>query len=171
MNSTDVIGNATENPAFEAKCFTLMSRFLDYADWFIWLALWIAGITAVVAAIVTIINVLRGQKKENPEAGRGVADVITATRDLIDSLAKAPSWFAMFLAGVLLLWIASYAANNQCTVPPIDFGNSSDGSGNGAEADNAAAADNASAATTTNSSSQSANTSKAKKRPNPESGG
>ncbi|HEX8365021.1 MAG TPA: hypothetical protein VF603_07040 [Allosphingosinicella sp.] len=39
---------------------------------------------------------------------------LDALKGLVDALAKAPAWFAMFLGGALLLWVASGLAEKLC---------------------------------------------------------
>jgi hypothetical protein len=45
--------------------------------------------------------------------------VITAIAGLIDSLAKAPVWFAIFVAGLALLWVSTATVSSACS-PPAD---------------------------------------------------
>jgi hypothetical protein len=42
------------------------------------------------------------------------AKFLDALKGLVDALAKAPAWFAMFLGGALLLWVASGLAGRIC---------------------------------------------------------
>lgn len=60
-----------------------------------------------------------GTKPEHEQVGvqNNVGTTIDAVTKLIEALIKAPSWFAMIVAGFALLWLAAHN-EQQCRVGP-----------------------------------------------------
>ena len=46
--------------------------------------------------------------------GQPIGPILEALKGLIDALGKAPAWFALFLAGLFLFWIASNVYVEAC---------------------------------------------------------
>ena len=91
-------------------CSRYATLTLDYAGWFLLLALLIG----LAGAVVGFINSLRTKTSPPPaganEAGGGaLATTIDAIRAMVEAFSKAPVWIAMLGGGILLLWMAGNA--------------------------------------------------------------
>ena len=97
-------------------CGTYLDIVIVIAIIFLIVALLIGSISAINA----LIRVLRTPRVPGAmtEIGGlpGPGSVIDAIRGLVDALTRAPAWFALFLAGVLLFWLAGKAVGDQCRV-------------------------------------------------------
>jgi hypothetical protein len=81
--------------------------------------LWVGVIAAIVISVLTVaerIAVLLRRPATGEGAGgsAGVASFLDSLKGLIAALAAAPPWFAIFLAGVLLLWCAGKFSPGMC---------------------------------------------------------
>lgn len=83
-----------------------------------------ALIVAVLGALVGIYQALKAAPPQPPTEAVALAQanasaltpLVEALTKLLEALAKGPAWFAMFLAGLLLFWIAGEAHRKVC--PP-----------------------------------------------------
>jgi hypothetical protein len=92
-----------------AFCSRYATLTLDYARWFLLLALLIG----LAGAVIGFINSLRTPTPPVPgvnEAGGGpLTNTIDAIRNMVEAFSKAPVWVAMLGGGILLLWLAGSA--------------------------------------------------------------
>jgi hypothetical protein len=100
-------------------CSSHMTTVLWIGRAFLFVALAVATTAAVLALIQGIVALFKPSpaSTKGREAGGNVdaaAKFLDALKGLVASLAAAPPWFAMFLAGVLLLWMAGNAAPAFC---------------------------------------------------------
>lgn len=100
-------------PAWASEFCELYGEILIYAGLaFVLIALLLAAVGAVMA--------LRKEANSSIADRKGITDnvdpvkFIDALKGLVDALAKAPAWFAMFLGGALLLWMAGKLAEDAC---------------------------------------------------------
>jgi hypothetical protein len=101
----------------------------ELSEWFLWFAL-IGGGISVVATLIQQLSVIRvrtravtraiesGQTRSLfPTAGPSLPaapTILQSLGGLIDALAKAPVWFALFLAGFALLWLNVSTPAKNC---------------------------------------------------------
>lgn len=114
----------------DAEIITHCAKLVANLNWlgeaFIYLALAVAAVTALIG-VVEAIRAMLGTKPEHEQVGvhNSVGTTIDAVTKLIEVLIKAPSWFAMIVAGFALLWLAAHN-EQQCRlgsdggVPPIE---------------------------------------------------
>jgi hypothetical protein len=81
--------------------------------------LWVGVVAAIVISILTVaeriaVLVKKPVVREGAGGSAGVASFLDALKGLIAALAAAPPWFAIFLAGVLLLWCAGKFTPAEC---------------------------------------------------------
>lgn len=84
----------------------------DCAAWteaFLNLAYWTLVAAAVLGALYVVAAVIAAFRRPPPAAldREGGGGVIEAVTGLIETLTKAPAWFALFVAGLALVWVAS----------------------------------------------------------------
>ncbi|MDB5691460.1 MAG: hypothetical protein JWO81_523 [Alphaproteobacteria bacterium] len=89
-----------------------------------------AGRAAVIATIVlgillaaaaVVLAVRKPPVVANANLATAIANptpVIDSIRAFIQAIASAPTWLALFGGGLLLLWMAGYAAPDYCKAPP-----------------------------------------------------
>lgn len=104
--------------AFE-KCTAEFGTLLGLANF----TLWVGVVAAVIISGLTIaeriaVLVKRPAAHEGAGGSAGVASFFDSLKGLIAALAAAPPWFAIFLAGVLLLWCAGKFTPEQCRQTP-----------------------------------------------------
>jgi hypothetical protein len=96
-------------------CKDLAQTLVFLAEAFLWAALIVALLGAIADIAVKLWALLH--KPASSDKANLVADpgaFITALKGLIDSLANAPAWIAMFLGGVALIWAAGSLAPAIC---------------------------------------------------------
>jgi hypothetical protein len=85
--------------------------------------LWIAVIAAVVVTLLSIVErgiaaykTLTAPRTAAGEAGGGAdaSGFLDSLKGLVSALAQAPPWFAIFLAGVALLWSGTAFSPSAC---------------------------------------------------------
>lgn len=107
-------------PATEliAHCAKQIANLTWLGEAFIYLALSVAAVTALLA-VIEAIRAMLGTKPEHKQVGvqNSVGTTIDAVTKLIEALIKAPSWFAMIVAGFALLWLAAHN-EKQCRAGP-----------------------------------------------------
>lgn len=95
--------------AATAFCSRYATLTLDYAGWFLLLAL----VIGLAGAVVGFINSLRTPAPpptgKNEAGGGTLATTIDAIRAMVEAFSKAPVWIAMLGGGILLLWMAGNA--------------------------------------------------------------
>jgi hypothetical protein len=94
----------------------------DLAKWAFILAIGLAVLSALVETYARF-RAIKVAAGGNPPANFGVApspDFLKAVIALIDSLAKAPVWFFLFVAGMALVWLSTIDLPRVCmpTPPP-----------------------------------------------------
>lgn len=89
--------------------------------------LWAAFAFIVAALIIGAISAVKSLRNPaSPSAvfttasDQPIAPIIEALKGLIEALGKAPAWFALFLAGLFLFWLASEVYVDACKpVAPV----------------------------------------------------
>ena len=77
------------------------------------------GAGAAAAALIQTIRAQKGgQLKQSVDSAPAVSTLVDALKGIIEALANAPAWFAVFLAGVLLFWLAAGSATEGCKPRP-----------------------------------------------------
>jgi len=103
----------------EAYCARYAFFALDMAWWFLYLALAIG----VLGAVLSFVNAIQNPapKKDGEEGGGGgfavLAEAVTA---LVEVFSKAPAWIAMLGAGLILLWFAGDGLPDYCVPPGVE---------------------------------------------------
>ena len=88
----------------------------DLAKWAFILAIGLAVLSALVETYSRL-RAIKAAAGGNPPANFGVApspDFLKAVIALIDSLAKAPVWFFLFVAGMALVWLSTIDLPRIC---------------------------------------------------------
>lgn len=84
------------------------------------LILWAALAFIVVSLIIGAISAVKSLGTTSQPSlltaadGQPIAPILQALKDLIEALGKAPAWFALFLAGLFLFWLASEVYVDAC---------------------------------------------------------
>src|SRR5687767_11406105 len=101
-----IMSTASTVAACTGKCADLVQITIVWGKWFLIAALAVALSSAAVTLWERIRNGGAGgpQLRSAPD-GTPLPAVLQALSALIDTLAKAPAWFAMYLAGLALLWV------------------------------------------------------------------
>lgn len=89
----------------------------NWVDWFLLLAWWmlIAGLVLGVGyVVVDLLSKWNARKAIANRTGAEAAEILPALGGLIEALTKAPSWFALFAAGLGLIWVASSQIPDMC---------------------------------------------------------
>jgi hypothetical protein len=103
-----------------------MSRFCtDQLDWIFWLAVAFLAASLLLGALSAIKALMAkplepadpNQPRSRALDGQPIGPILEALKGLIDALGKAPAWFALFLAGLFLFWLAAEAYSDACKVP------------------------------------------------------
>jgi hypothetical protein len=114
---------------FEAYCTRYADVALDAAWWFLYLALAVGVLGALLGVYSAIKN---PPPKPDEEGGGGAIGVVTqAVSALVAAFSKAPAWIAMLGAGLILLWFAGDGVPEYC-VPAAQQEAESDPDGAGA---------------------------------------
>lgn len=102
-----------------AACAKQFSKMVDYGDWFLFLSL-IAALVVTAVSVIERLAALRKPPVENEAGGGDAGTFFQALQGLITALGQAPAWFAIFLAGLALLWGAPTFYGPDCRVltPP-----------------------------------------------------
>jgi hypothetical protein len=109
------VGNI-EKAAMLQKCSREFDTLLFLANIFLWAAL----ATAVAISILAIVERLAALKTKAAVAEvriGGVSTFLDALKGLVAALAAAPPWYAIFLAGLLLLWFSDRFVPTHCGDP------------------------------------------------------
>ena len=101
---------------------------------------------AVLQALITIYKSATASGSAAAQIrGKGAspisAEMVKAITDFIAGLAKAPVWFFLFVAGLLLVWVSTVDVPEICETPFADA--AAQGGGNGDAVDDAAAGEEA----------------------------
>ena len=98
---------------------------VGYLDQLAWLMLWAALILAVVAGgVVLYVSIKEATKKPEtkPKSQAGLEGIplpaLEPLAKLLETLAKLPVWFSLFLAGLALAWFASSISDGRCGNAP-----------------------------------------------------
>lgn len=100
------------------QLFTTLCR--PWVEHFIHLS-FIVIVAAVVAGAVHVAldlwskwKLLRHPATREAIDATAPGDILGPLKDLIEALAKAPSWFALFIAGLALVWVAGSQIPQIC---------------------------------------------------------
>jgi len=112
----------------DAYCVKAASFWKDYGFnlvwWFLAIALALAIVAGVLGAIEKMVMMRKVGKASVSDmrllAGSIDTGVLDAISGIIDSLVKAPTWFALFLAGLALAWGGASAMADACKPPPAE---------------------------------------------------
>jgi hypothetical protein len=104
-----------DNPNAFAACTREFSTLVDMAN----VTLWAAIVAAIIITALTIVERLASlwKRRTSPsEAGGSVVEgsFLDSLKGVIGALAAAPAWFAILVAGVLLLWCAGKFTPAEC---------------------------------------------------------
>src|SRR4051812_9882382 len=101
----------------------LSDRVLDFAWWLLLAATILAVIGGLVALVERLVMLTKGQAASHSDlkelTGGLDSSIIQALSGLVDSLVKAPVWFAIFLAALGLLWTVPTTMSAACTPPSV----------------------------------------------------
>ena len=95
-------------------------------SWIFWLAVAFLVAAALLGAASAMKALLaRPAEPDSPSKvralaldGQPIGPILEALKGLIDALGKAPAWFALFLAGLFLFWLAGEIYVDACKPPP-----------------------------------------------------
>jgi hypothetical protein len=87
-------------------CTNLIGNLLFLGQFFLWVAL----LLAIVSSFIWVWDQIKGQPARIADAG-GFLDSL---KGLVEALAKAPPWFAVFVAGAMLIWGANALSKDKC---------------------------------------------------------
>ena len=149
--NTDVANNTAANSAANASVAQTtanasatnnsVTAAADSADWvaeycagygqtLLWLAIGFLVVALLLGIASSIIALMAARAQRGGGPGPDRVDVlpdpgklVDALKGLIDALAKAPAWIAIFVGGILLLWMAGSFAGAVC-VPADEEENS-----------------------------------------------
>ena len=110
-----------------AACAEYFTEALEYneilfttAKWAFWLAIGLAVANALVDLYIKW-NSRPKKPQKNDDTNERLAgttsEIIKAATGLIDSLAKAPVWFFLFVSGMALIWISTVDVPEICVQP------------------------------------------------------
>lgn len=102
-----------------SACTGLKLDLIFFIEAFLWIAFIIALLGALADIISKVIALFKRQTPVNAQESIDADPVkfIDALKGLIDTLARAPAWMAMFLAAMALLWATSAAMPEYCNAP------------------------------------------------------
>ena len=131
-----------------AMCARFFEQELAFNQTLYCIATWAFGLAiglAVLQALITLYKSATASGGAGGAAasirGKGVspvsAEMVKAITDFIAGLAKAPAWFFLFVAGLLLVWVSAVDVPEICETPFAET--AAQGGGNGDAADDAAA--------------------------------
>lgn len=104
-----------------------MTRFCtDQLDWVFWLAIAFLAASLLLGALSALKSLMaQPPESEDPDKirssdlnGQAIGPILEALKGLIEALGKAPAWFALFLAGLFLFWLAGNTYVAACKPPP-----------------------------------------------------
>ena len=101
----------------KVDCINLFDGLSTLAHIFLWASLVLAISGVVVEIIVKLAPIFSSSSYPAPRTGPTPPDpvkLLDALKNLIDAIAKAPTWFAMFLAGLGLLWVLTQVSTTIC---------------------------------------------------------
>ena len=80
----------------------------------------IAGVLLGIALAITTTILLLRKSSSTEQVGAAVTGtaILDAVRAFLQALSSAPTWLALFGAGVLMLWLAGYTRPEICPGPP-----------------------------------------------------
>lgn len=94
-------------------------------NWILWLAVAFLAASLLIGAM-SAIKALMAKPVEPADAskvktlgldGQPIGPILEALKGLIEALGKAPAWFALFLAGLFLFWLAGDVYVAACKPP------------------------------------------------------
>ena len=103
-----------------SQMFTTLCR--PWVEHFIHLSFIVVVAAAIAGAVHVALDLwskwklLRHPATREATNAAAPADILGPLKDLIEALTKAPSWFALFVAGLALVWVASSQIPQIC--PP-----------------------------------------------------
>lgn len=92
-----------------------------YGDRLLEITVAFLGVALVLGVVSSVLGIAKEWSKTEPsdrQLTRQIGDptkFMDALKGLVEALAKAPAWFALFLGGALLLWMAGSFAGSVCT--------------------------------------------------------
>lgn len=97
---------------------------LAQLDWIIWLAVAALAAALLLGALRALRELVRpsggsGLRQEGVVNRSSLQSLFEALKGVIEALVNAPAWFALFLAGLFLFWVASevYVAGCKPVAP------------------------------------------------------
>ena len=98
------------------KCAKELDTLLLVANIFLWVALCTALAISALAVVERLVALLK--KPAAAEAGGdvNVPSFLDSLKGLVAALAAAPPWYAIFLAGILLLWFGDRFLPSHCDI-------------------------------------------------------
>lgn len=99
-------------------CTNHLGSLLAIGKWFLWLSLAAAVFSQLVLWFATIREALAGKQgatiNESVPASAGIDKILEAAKGLVEALTKAPTWLAMFLCGLALVWLSLSQLDGRC---------------------------------------------------------
>jgi len=119
--ATANIIKAASPPADTARTEWMTGFCGDYGPAMFTLGWWFVVAAFIGGALLALVQVYRAATAGAPTGqgnegggGLGLPALAGALKELIEIFTKAPTWLALFGAGVLLLWMAGNAVPDQC---------------------------------------------------------
>jgi len=102
---------------FIMDCQDQYGELVFWAECFIKLAWWAALIVLFAVGVAAIVKFVKDWQDPAKKLVDGAGStLLDSLKGLIDSLKTAPAWFAIFLAGLALLWAADRSASNCAAI-------------------------------------------------------
>lgn len=102
-------------------CTDHLDGLLTIGKWFLWLSLAVAVFSQLVLWFATIRKALAGQQGANINESvpvtadaTGIDKILEAAQGLVEALSNAPTWLAMFLCGLALVWLSLSQLDGTC---------------------------------------------------------
>ncbi|HYD12431.1 MAG TPA: hypothetical protein VEC11_06260 [Allosphingosinicella sp.] len=114
----DLPNGMEEYSTLAEKCEGLKIHLIGFIETFLWVAIILAVATALADLVIRLAPLFR--KESSYTASRAPVPVdpvkfIEALKGLVDALAKAPAWLALFFAAIVLLWASRDLMPSYCS--------------------------------------------------------
>ena len=128
MNTTDLSASYVDQCAGQFKLLAEKGHLLLGISIALAAAFAILSLVQLIITVGVSLEALRSSdsRQKMAEAGGASATpipgILDSVKGLIGALAGAPAWFAVFLAGLTLIWMATLFTPANCVAPPPGAG-------------------------------------------------